>query len=111
MGEELESEVAWVQAASEQRSKSNQDRESAQEGLTRTRKRDHAPSGEEGGGKLPSLGQSSGKVAPMKKRKLATLRGREVNPPGGAAAEKAKGAGSGPARVAPPMRSLKTVHK
>ena len=111
MGEELESEVGRVQAASEQRSKNNQDRESAREGLTRTRKRAHTPSGEEDSGKLPPLGLSSGKVAPMKKKKLVTLGGREANPPGGAAVEKAKGAGSGPARVAPPRRSLKTVHK
>jgi hypothetical protein len=84
--------VARVQAASEQRSKNNQDRESAREGLTRTRKRAHTPSGEEGSGKLPPLSLSSGKVAPMKKKKLVTLGGREANPPGGVAAEKAKGA-------------------
>ena len=103
--------MAWVQAASEQRSKSNQDRESAREGLTRTRKRTHTPSGEEGSGKLPPLSLSSGKIAPMKKKKLVTLGGREANPSGGAAVEKAKGAGAGPAKVAPPRRSLKTVHK
>ena len=83
------------------------------EGLARTRKRAHTPSGEEGSGKLPSLGFSSGKVAPMKRKKLVTLGGREANPSEDAAVEKAKGAGAGagPAKVAPPRRTLKTVHK
>ena len=102
--------MARVQVVSEQRSKNNQDRGSAWEGLTRTRKRAHTPSGEEDAGELPPLGLSSGKVAPMKKKRLVALGGREANPAGGAAAEKAKGVGSGSARVAPPRRSLKTVH-
>ena len=99
--------------ASEQRSKNKQDRESAREALTRTRKRSHPPSGEEGSGKLPSLGSSHGKVAPMKKKKLVALGGREVNPSGDATVEKTKGAGASPAKVvvAPLRRALKTIHK
>lgn len=115
IGEEMESEVAHPPVSSELRLKSNQDRDSAREGLTRSRKRSHPMSGEEGSSKLPALGSSHGRVAPLKPKKtLVTLGGRKINPSGDAAdAGKAKGDGSSPAKgfVAPPRRSLKTAHK
>ena len=110
-GDEMESNVNSPPVTSEIRSKNNQDRDSAREGLVRSRKRSLPPSSGESSSKLPALSPSHGKVAPMKTKKiLTTLGGRKVNPAGGAAeAVKPKTAAANV--VAPPRRTLKIVRK
>ena len=62
--DETESEVVLPRATSEQRSKSNHDREVAREGSARGTKRAISPSKGESSGKAIALSLSHGKVAP-----------------------------------------------
>src|SRR3954469_1654101 len=115
--EETESDVVPPRPATEQRSKSNNDRDSAREGASRGTKRPLSPNPGEGSNKAAALGSNQGKVAPMKPRKsLSTLGGRKV----GTSAETDKSSkkppesGSSrvaPAAIAPPKRALKTARK
>ena len=116
--QEVDSEMPPPQATSEWCSNNNQDRDSAKEGLTRSRKRSLPLSGEEGSGKLPAISPSSGKVAPLRPKKvLSTLGGRRVNPSGGDTnVPKPRMFEPGQAKVpastvAPPRRALKTAQK
>ena len=110
----MESDAALPPPSSELRSKCNQDRDSAKEEPTRSRKRPPSPSGEGGSRKLPALSSSHGKVAPIRKKVLTTLSGRKANPSkGDAAASKLPTSPSTRVKpsVAPPRRALKTVQK
>ena len=113
--DKVESDAALPQPSSELRSKHNQDRDSAREGLVRSRKRPLPPSGGESSSKLAALSPSHGKVAPLRPKKvLTTLGGRRVNPSEGDASA-TKPRTPVPARakasVAPPRRTLKTTQK
>ena len=113
--DEVESDAAPLQASSEWRSKKKQDRDSAREGITRSRKRPLPPSSGESSSKLPAMSPSHGKVAPLRPKKfLTTLGGRRANPSEGDAND-AKPRTSvrtrAKASVAPPRRTLKTTHK
>ena len=114
-GEEVESDVALPPPASELRSKRNQDRDSAREEPTQSRKRPLTPSGGEGSSKLPALSSGHGKVAPIRSKKvLTTLAGRKVNPSeGDASAPKPPTPSSTRMKpsVAPPRRTLKTADR
>ena len=110
----MESDVALPPPSSELRSKRNQDRDSAKEEPTQSRKRPPTPSGEEGSRKLPALSSGHGKVAPIRKKVLTTLSGRKANPSkGDAAASKLPTSPSTRVKpsVAPPRRTLKIVHR
>ena len=116
-GEETESDVAPPRPASEQRSKSSQDRDAAREGAVRGSKRPLSPSQGEGSSKVAALTPGSGKTAPARQRKmLSTLGGRKV----GASTDASKGekgasdsgsARASPPAIAPPRKALKTARK
>lgn len=81
--DEVDSEVPPSPTVQEWCSKSNQDRDSAKEGVTWSRKRSLPPSNEEAGSsKIPAVSPSpggSGKVAPLRPKKtLTTLGGRKA---------------------------------
>ena len=101
----------------EQRSKSNQDRDAAREGANWGTKRPISPSQVESSNKAAALSPSHGKIAPMKQRKsLSTLGGRKVGTSADAGQGSKKSSESGsaqasPAAVAPPRRTLKPARK
>ena len=82
--DEVDSEVPPSPIVQEWHSKNNQDRDSAKEGVTRSRKRSLPPSNEENSSKIPAMSPSSGKVAPWRPKKtLTTLGGRKAGVSGG----------------------------
>jgi len=115
--EETESDIVLPRPTAEQRSKSNQDRDTAREGATRGTKRPISPSQGESSSKAAALSPSHGKIAPMKQRKsLSTLGGRKVGTSADAGQGSKKSSESGsaqasPAAVAPPRRTLKPARK
>ena len=115
--EETESDIVLPRPTAEQRSKGNQDRDTAREGATRGTKCPISPSQGESSSKAAALSPSHGKIAPMKQRKtLSTLGGRKVSTSADASKGSKKSSESGsaqasPAAVAPPKRALKTAWK
>ena len=113
--DKVDSEVVPPQTTSNWRSKNNQDRDSARDGMTRSQKRPLPPSGGERSSNLPATSPSHGKVAPLRPKKvLTTLGGRRVNPSEGdasAAKPRAPVPTRAKASIAPPWCTLKITQK